>query len=274
MKKDWQHIRTRGFSLVEVILASSVFALIVMALVGALLYGQESTRLAGRRAQAVFFAEEALEAVRNMRDAGFANLIDGTYGITSLGNQWSFTSPPDVRDIFSRNVTISSIDVNTKEVVAEVSWEQTPQRTGSVFLTTHFTNWFAPVGETPSGGQADSLVVDTTNAALDVLDASRVIGITIENADSSDITVDRITLSWTGVPGNRRIEEIIIDGSSVWTGSGGSGGELDISDFTLAGGETYAIDVFDFNRSMGGATLTITFTMIDGSAKTVSDITL
>lgn len=132
---------TQGFSLVEVILASAVFVLLVSALVGAYLYGQESTVLAGNRARAVMLAEEGLEAVRNIRDAGFSNLTDGTYGLTTTGNQWSLSGSSDTSDIFNRQVVISSIDAMRKSVIASVTWQQNPQRAGLVSATTYLTNW-------------------------------------------------------------------------------------------------------------------------------------
>ncbi|EKD76163.1 MAG: hypothetical protein ACD_43C00207G0001, partial [uncultured bacterium] len=51
MPKAWLTTNSKGFSLVEVMLASAVFALLVTALVGAYLYGEEATALAGHRAR-------------------------------------------------------------------------------------------------------------------------------------------------------------------------------------------------------------------------------
>lgn len=138
-----------GFSLVEVILASAVFVLLVTALVGAYLYGQESTVLAGNRARAVLLAEEGLEAVRNIRDENFSNLTDGIYGLTTTNNQWNLSGLQDIIDIFTRQITISTVDTKRKNATINVSWQQNPQRSGSVSATTYFTNWTAATG----GGQ-------------------------------------------------------------------------------------------------------------------------
>jgi len=137
-----------GFSLVEVLLAVSIFGLIVVALVGGLIYGQESTAVAGARSRAVMLADEGLEAVRNIRDESFANLPDdGPHGLTILSNKWSFSGSSDTTDdIFTRTITISTVDANRKQVTSTVSWQQTPQRTGSVTLTTYFTAWVNPAG--------------------------------------------------------------------------------------------------------------------------------
>ncbi|MEK9195486.1 MAG: prepilin-type N-terminal cleavage/methylation domain-containing protein, partial [Patescibacteria group bacterium] len=131
----------QGFSLVEVILASAVFVLLVTALVGAYLYGQQATVLAGNRAQAVILAQEGLEAVRNIRDFAFSDLADGTYGLSTVGNAWSFSGSQDISTIFTREIIISSIDAQRRSVTANVAWQQNPQRNGLVSLTTRLTDW-------------------------------------------------------------------------------------------------------------------------------------
>lgn len=130
-----------GFSSVEVVLAAATFALLVTALIGSYFYGQESTALAGNRARAVMLAEEGLEAVRNIRDANFSNLSDGTHGLSTTGNQWNLSGVSDITGIFTRTITISSDGTNRKAVSCTVSWQQNPQRAGSVVLTSRLTSW-------------------------------------------------------------------------------------------------------------------------------------
>lgn len=133
---------SKGFSAIEVLLASSIFILIVAALMGAFIYGSESTALAGQRARAVFLAEEGLEASRNIRDASFSNLSDGTTGLAISGNQWIFSGTSDTTDDFyTRQITISAAGTDRKQVASTVTWQQNNQRTGSVSLTTNLTNW-------------------------------------------------------------------------------------------------------------------------------------
>lgn len=136
----------RGFSLVEVLLAVSIFGLIVTVLTGGLIYGQQSTAIAGMRSRAAVLADEGLEAARNIRDENFSNLTDGGYGLAISGNQWVFSGTSDVTDIFTRSVTISAVDANRKLVTSSVAWQQNQQRAGSVVLTTYLTNWQASSG--------------------------------------------------------------------------------------------------------------------------------
>lgn len=133
----------RGFSLVEVILASSVFVLLVTALIGAYLYGQESTSFAGSRARAVMLAEEGLEAMRSIHDSSFCDLTAGTYGLTTTGNQWNLSGSSDTIDIFTRQVIISSVDSKRKTVTSNVTWQQNPQRTGLVSIVTRLASWLS-----------------------------------------------------------------------------------------------------------------------------------
>ncbi len=139
-------MNSKGFSLVEVLLAVAVFSLIVTGLIGGLIYGEQSTALAGQRARAATLADEGLEAVRNIRDANFSNLTDGTFGLTTTGNQWNLSGASDTSDIFSRAITISTVDANRKSITSSITWQQNPQRGGLVQAVTYLTNWKASSG--------------------------------------------------------------------------------------------------------------------------------
>lgn len=134
-----------GFSLIEVLLSVSLFSFVITALVGAFIYGQESTAISGTRSRAILLAEEGLEASRNIRDKSFADLTNGEHGLAiSESNRWVFSETSDIADIFTRQIVISAIDANRKQVISTVTWRQTPQRSGSVSLITYLTNWRAP----------------------------------------------------------------------------------------------------------------------------------
>ena len=143
MRRGWLVTNRRAFSTVEVIIASSVFAMMVTTFVGAILYGQEAFALGGNRARAAMLAEEGLEAVRNLRDAGFGNIPDGTFGLVTSGGTWLLTGTQDVTGLFTRYINITSIDAKRKLITSTVTWPQNAQRTGSVILMTRLTNWIA-----------------------------------------------------------------------------------------------------------------------------------
>jgi type II secretory pathway pseudopilin PulG len=129
-------------------------------------------------------------------------------------------------------------------------------------------------GVGPSGGNALDLVIDSSAATIDAGDTSLVTGITLENTGVSSIIIDTIIATWTGGTSGSKIKEMTIDGASVWTGTGNSGQEQDISDVTLtAGTGSIPFDSLDFSKDMTGVTLDLTFTMGDGSTNTITGIT-
>ena len=119
----------------------ALLAIVATALIGAFLSGQSGIATAGQRARASFLAEEGLEAVRNIADAGYSNLVDGTYGLVLSGSVWTLAGSSDATDIFTRQVTVASIDADRKQVNVTVTWQQNPQRTGSVNAASYFSNW-------------------------------------------------------------------------------------------------------------------------------------
>ncbi|MFQ5492587.1 MAG: prepilin-type N-terminal cleavage/methylation domain-containing protein [Candidatus Dojkabacteria bacterium] len=116
--------KLKSFSLVEVLLAMTLLGIIMMSLAGALGFGQESSLAAGNTARASLIADEGVEAVDNIADEDFANLVDGTYGLAVSGGVWTFSGTSDTTDIFERVVTISTVDTYTKQVTSEVTWSQ------------------------------------------------------------------------------------------------------------------------------------------------------
>ncbi|MBP6866094.1 MAG: hypothetical protein KBC12_00960 [Candidatus Pacebacteria bacterium] len=136
-----------GFSIVEVLLATSLFGLLVVGIAGSYLYGEESTMQSGAHSRAVYLAEEGLEATRNLRDNAFANLTDGDHGLAIQAGHYIFSGSSDISGIYTRQITVKSIDDNRKEVTANVTWNQSNLRAGDVSLVTRLTNFFAALGD-------------------------------------------------------------------------------------------------------------------------------
>lgn len=129
-----------GFSLVEIVLASGVLALLSIIFLGILTYGQESTVRAGQRTRAVFLAQEGLEAARSIRDQNFSNLTVGNFGLGSDG-QWSLITQPEIIDIFTRTISIADVDLHTKQIVSKVQWKQAGATVVDISLSTLLTDW-------------------------------------------------------------------------------------------------------------------------------------
>ncbi len=155
MQKVWSIIRDTnnrqaGLSVLEVILAATVFGFLTVALSGAIIYGRSGTAMAGDRQQAIALADEGIEAVRNIRDAAYSNFpADGTYGLAQSGSPlvWNFSGSSDTSGIFSRQITISTVDSTHKLITSTVTWT-TASVSHQVASTARLSNWRAALPAT------------------------------------------------------------------------------------------------------------------------------
>lgn len=126
---------------------------------------------------------------------------------------------------------------------------------------------------TVNNPQAVDLLVNTSNISLSSNNRD-VQNILISNTGSQNITISNIILSWTGGQSNNAVRIVRIDNSKLWSGKASSGQVLDITDSILTPLQNRTINYFRFSRAMNGAVLNITFNMIDGSQKIISNINL
>lgn len=129
-----------GFVVVEALLSASILVIFFVAFLGIVLYNQKAYDDFSNRQRAIQLAEEGVEAVRNIRDADFNSLSDGSYGISSSSGTWTLVPSSDNIDIFNRQISISTISSDIKQISSSVKWES-PSISQSVLLTTYLTNW-------------------------------------------------------------------------------------------------------------------------------------
>lgn len=286
----------RGQSVIEVIVAVAILVIIAASAVVTILGSFATTRLAKEETQAAFFAMEGIEAVQSIRNQDWNNLSSGTYGLSSSGGVWVFSGSsddPEGSGKFSRVITLAevqrggygnivdsggTVDEDSQKVTSTITWDFTPGRANTVDMAAYLTNWQTGKGEGVISGecsqQADCLTVDTSGAYFGG-GGKLLQGITLGNIDTiSPVTLDKMTISWTGGTSGSTMKKITIDGSTVWTGSVGSGIEVDITDVDLAvESVNIPLDSIEFSKDMSGATFSIIFIMSDSSSKTVSGIT-
>lgn len=270
MKKELSYINTKGFAVVEALLAATIFGLMVTAVVGVFLYGEESTALSGSRARAVMLAEEGIEALHNIRDNNFANLVAGTHGFVLTNNTWTLSGTQDTEDVFTRSVVLTSVDDTRVDATVTVSWQQNSVRAGSVSISTRLTNWQAEAADATCSNQADYLAVDVSTVAWAV--ANRELqNVLVSNTNTDcNIIIASITLSWSYATDSKQIR---FDNSLVWNDTGSSGDVLDIDDVTIANADGNLNTKYRFSGTMTGDSVSIIFTMGDGTTKTESSIT-
>jgi hypothetical protein len=141
IKKEWLTTRVRAFLLVEILLSTSLFVILLSAFAGVFYYGIESSYVSGNRSRAVMYAEEGQEALRSIKNANFSNLTAGTHGLQYASGTWSLVGSQDTLGGYARTVTIVDSGLNRKDTTVNVTWQQTPARTGSISLSGRVTNW-------------------------------------------------------------------------------------------------------------------------------------
>ncbi|MCA9375763.1 MAG: prepilin-type N-terminal cleavage/methylation domain-containing protein [Candidatus Doudnabacteria bacterium] len=132
---------SQGFSLIEVLLAVGLFALVVTALVGVLFVGQEGTQAAGDRVRASFLADEGLQAVRSMRDTDPTLVVEGVHGLSMESGVWAFVGTSDASGVFTRTVLVEDLTAGKQQVTSTVTWNEDGRRPGSVVMVTQLTDW-------------------------------------------------------------------------------------------------------------------------------------
>jgi prepilin-type N-terminal cleavage/methylation domain-containing protein len=152
---------SRGFSLVEVIVAVSIAAISILSVWKVYNFFIKISISNPSLFQASFLAEEGIEAVKFMRDSGWSSNItslssDVPYTLVFNGSKWATTtSVVYIDNKFDRRVSVSdvyrdafgnigetgSFDPDTKKVLVTVSWKKDISTTTKE-ITTYVSNIF------------------------------------------------------------------------------------------------------------------------------------
>lgn len=237
MLKEQSIIKSQaGFSVAEAVIAAAVLTVFISGIATALVTINRNTQTSGHKQQAVMLAEEALEASRNIRDNGFSNLVDGSYGLATTTNQWNFSGSSDQVGIFTRQTTVSTIAANQKQISSTVSW-QDASLSRSVSLSEYLTNWQAAVGGNWSSctqgtsldisGSQDGLKIQTQGSYAYLVrggSSSNFLIVDVSNSLSPALTG---SLDLPGAPTN-----IAVSGNYAYVSSSNNSSELEIIDIS------------------------------------------
>lgn len=135
---------TTGFTLIEVIIACSIISMSMFALMDTAQKGINLSGVALEKSQASLLLEEGVEAVKSIRDDNWTTISNLTlntpyYLFFNINTKkWELNnSISDIDGIFTRTVTISSVerdsnddivesggtlDTRTKKISVDVSW--------------------------------------------------------------------------------------------------------------------------------------------------------
>lgn len=255
-----------GQSLIEVLVAIGVFVAGIATVGLLVLDANVASRQGVERTQAILLAREGLEAVRSMRDGDFDNITAGAHGIALSGNKWIFSGTSDTQDQFTRVITVTDIDIDTKKIQSTVTWQFTQVRPNSVAFLDYLTDW------NQTHGNAGDMIVDITSVGLNPPDNNQLRDIKIENVGSSTITIDKMTAWWNGTV---KLKQIRIENTNVYgpvsdSAAVPSGTEVDIDNFSMTSGSgVKSVNQLRFTGDVSGTDFIIKFVMFDGSTNYV-----
>lgn len=130
------HMRSNGFSLIEIILALALTALVIAGVTNGMLLTDETLRRAGVEVGARQRLESCVAVTRWLRDAGgVASLGEGTFGLDGSSGVWQLGGTSDTDAVYTRAVTISDEETDLKRIKCEVSWDEAG-RTASISTVT------------------------------------------------------------------------------------------------------------------------------------------
>jgi len=136
-----QKNKNTGFTLVETLIAISIFSVSIIAMMSILGRGISDANYAKKKLTASYLAQEGIEYVRNMRDN--AVLYTGGGNWTSFRNTPNINYPvPSDFSGFTREVWLDKNGLGSDEVkiFSTVSWNQGSGPV-SITLTENLFNW-------------------------------------------------------------------------------------------------------------------------------------
>ncbi|MCD8507498.1 hypothetical protein LRY65_01940 [Candidatus Woesebacteria bacterium] len=156
---------SRGFGVIEVIVAVSLFASLGAVGVATLLGSFATNRQNSEYAEATLYAASGLEAARSLRNQGWSSPFLQTdcsngCGVTDINGYWEWSGSNTTQDGFTRVIRVLPAqrngstefvtsggveDADVVRVESEVSWQFTPQRSLQVTLVSYLANFMKAV---------------------------------------------------------------------------------------------------------------------------------
>jgi len=89
----------QGFSIIEVLLAGTIFALAISGIVAIIIYTQKNNQISQEKDLSIQMLEEGSVAIKSIRDRGFNLLVEGNDMALNFNNsQWEIITTPGVND--------------------------------------------------------------------------------------------------------------------------------------------------------------------------------
>jgi hypothetical protein len=135
--------KRRGQSMVEIIMAIAIMTVGITFSVSILMSVEKGSIESTSEMQAIFYAEEGVQAVISVSDRSGTAVAVGTYGLAIQASpaEWILSGTSDTQNGMTRVVTVSAYDADTKKVDVLVTWKPAPNRTATVDEQVLVTDW-------------------------------------------------------------------------------------------------------------------------------------
>lgn len=270
-------MKPRGSLLLETILATGLAAIYGLALTQLVLTTNSASLRIEDRLEASYAASQGIEALNSIGFSDLTNINNGHLVFSS--GVWSTAAGPETLwNSMVRTVTVQSVnrdmtcavvglggstDADSKKISSTVSWTDQAGVSQSVTYSKHRTHYEDPQGSCFSDA-ASHVSLDTATDKWTAAGNRQLHQLYIENTGADPIVIDKIRFTWTNAAS---INRIVLNATQVWALPAGqpSGTELDVTNFSIASGQTVEFTNVSFSNNMTGTALTLTITFTDGS---------
>jgi hypothetical protein len=270
-------MKPRGSLLLETILATGLAAIYGLALTQLVLTTNSASLRIEDRLEASYAASQGVEALNSIGFSDLSNILNGHLVFSS--GVWSTAAGTEtLPNGMIRSVTVQSVnrdvtcavvnlggttDSDSKKISSSVSWVDQAGVSQSVTYSKHRTHYEDPQGSCFSDASSH-VSLDTGTDKWTAAGNRQLHQLYIENTGADTIVIDKIAFTWTNAA---NINRIVLDATQVWALPAGqpSGTLLDVTNFSIASGQTFEFTNVSFSNNMTGTTLTLSITFTDGS---------
>lgn len=280
--------RRPGISVLELIVAMGIFTIVTSGAVVLALGAYTSSLRDENQLVVDMYLQQGVEAVRSMRSYDPNSLTaTGVYGLRRTNGYFEFFGAQETLGRFTRTVQVELLsrapncdivssggigDPNSRKVTVTLEWQRALGVTASASVVEYVQAWRKNVG--PGCGQGSYLLIDASNAALDLGAANKQVDdLLFSNLADSPLTITKVLPTWTN---GAKVEEINMNDALLWkfsntgtpTGKQNSGVELDVVDYVFPANTPqpdHNRKIIRLDTPMTGQTFTFLYTMSDGS---------
>lgn len=195
-------LKKKAITIVEVVLSIGLFSIFSTSVFYVTLSAIDGDEKIEQSNKALLYAQEGLEAARQMRDRNFLLLTDGDHGLEMIDNEWRFIqAPEDIDGYYYRTVTVDDVyrdlngeiadsgvlDPDMKKISSRIDWTYKTVLPRSIELQTYLSDWRGDdwletdCAEFSAGFFTDTETIETAGPPTD----NCAIKLTLEEEESS-----------------------------------------------------------------------------------------